>query len=124
MACTECARKSRPILKRSNVSYIARVLALALCLCLSASVCLSVCLSQVGVLSKWMDGSSWFSACRLLLTSSTQYYKEIQVATKIRVLPSGTLSKTPDLHNFASAYRSSKLVIDLARERWTLTLTA
>ena len=28
----------------------------------------SVCLSQVGVLSKWIDGSSWFLACRLLST--------------------------------------------------------
>ena len=56
MACTECARKSRPILKRSNVSYIARVLALALCLCLSASVCLSVCLSVTSRCSIEMDG--------------------------------------------------------------------
>jgi len=35
-------------------------------------------------------------------------FKEIRVSAKIRVLPSGTLSKTPDLENFASAYRSSK----------------
>ena len=32
----------------------------------------------------------------------------------------GTLSQTRDLENFASMYRSSKRVIDLARERWTL----
>jgi len=47
-----------------------RVLAMASCLCLS--VCHSVCLSQVGVLSKRMDGSSWFLAC-MLLSSSTIY---------------------------------------------------
>jgi len=41
------------------------------------SVSLSVCLSQVGVLSKWMDGSSWFLACRLLLIYPTVCCKEI-----------------------------------------------
>jgi len=42
--------------------------------------------------------------------------------SKNKVLPSGTLSQTltPDLENFASAYRSSKRVINLAGERWTL----
>jgi len=34
----------------------------------------------------------------------------------MRVLPSGTLFQTPDLDNFASAYRSSKSLIDLARQ--------
>ena len=75
----------------------------------------SVCLSQVGVLSKWVDGSSWFLAHRLLSTRPTPCFKEIHLSTKIRVLPSGTLSQTPDLENFAMAYRSSKSVIDLAR---------
>ena len=44
-----------------------------------------------------MDG--WIElvlTCRLLLTYPTQCCKEIQVATKIRILHSGTLSKTPD----------------------------
>ena len=57
---------------------------------------LSVCLSQVGVLSKWMDGSSWFLACRLLLTYPTLCCNEIQVSTKMRALSSGTLSQTQD----------------------------
>ena len=83
-------------------------------------VSVSVCLSQVGVLSKWMDRSSWFVACVLLSTYPTLCYKEIQVCTKIRVLPSATLSQTPDSGNFASAYRLSKRIIDLAGERWTL----
>jgi len=33
---------------------------------------------------------------------------------------SGTLAKTPDLENFATAYRSSKRVIKLSRQRWML----
>ena len=41
-------------------AMLARVLAMVLCL----SVC--VCLSQVGVLLKWFDGSNWFSVWRLL----------------------------------------------------------
>ena len=52
----------------------------------------SVCLSLVGVLTKWLDGSSWFLARRLLLTSPPLCFKEIQACTKIRVLPSGTVS--------------------------------
>jgi len=86
----------------------------------SVSVCLSVCLSQVGVLSKWMDGPNWFLACRLFSTFATLSYKEIRLSPKIRALPSKTFSWTPDLENFANAYRSSKRIIDLARERWTL----
>ena len=56
------------------------------------SVCLCVCLSQVGVLVKWLDGSSWFLAWWLVLTCPTLYFKEIRVSTKIRVLSSGTFS--------------------------------
>ena len=56
------------------------------------SVCLCVCLSQVGVLVKWLDGSSRFLAWRLVLTCPTLYFKEIRVSTKIRVLSSGTFS--------------------------------
>jgi len=47
-------------------------------------------------------------------------YKVIQVTSKIKVLSSGTLLLTPDLENFATACRSSKRVINFARERWTL----
>ena len=59
-------------------------------------------------------------ACRLLSIYHTLYFKEIQISTEVRVLPSGTLSQTPDLENFASAYRFSKRVINLDRERWTV----
>jgi len=38
---------------------------------------------------------------------------------KMRVIPSGTLTKIPDFKNFASAYRSLKRVINLAWQWWT-----
>jgi len=49
---------------------------------LAVTMCPSVCLSQVGVLSKWTDGSSWFLARRLLSTSPTLCWKEFQVSIK------------------------------------------
>ena len=58
--------------------------------CLSVSVCLS----QVGVLSKGMNGLIWCLACGLLSTSLTLCFKEIRVSPKIRALPSGTLLQT------------------------------
>jgi len=76
--------------------------------------------SQVGVLSKRMNESSCFLAWELHSTYPTQCFKEIHVPWKIRVLPSGILLQTVDLENFATAYRSSKRAINLARERWTL----
>ena len=45
-------------------------------------VSVSVCLSQVGVLSKGMNGFVWFLAWRLLSTSPTLYVKKTQVSTK------------------------------------------
>jgi len=44
--------------------------------------------SQVGVLSKLMDGSSWFLARRLPSTYPTQSCDEIRLSPKTRVLPS------------------------------------
>ena len=79
------------------------------------ALCLSVCLSIASRsnLSKRMNESSWFG-----MEASSTYpilcYKEMWVSRKIRALPSGTLSQAPDLKYFASAYRSSKHVIDLA----------
>jgi len=57
-----------------------------------------------------LNESSWIFGRRLFSTCPTLCYNEIQISTKIRVLPSGTLSQTPDLENFATAYRSSKLI--------------
>ena len=45
-------------------------------------IAMALCLSQVGVLSKRMDGSSWFLARKLPSTYRTFCYKEIQVSTK------------------------------------------
>jgi len=55
--------------------------------CVHVCVCLSVRLSQVGVLSKGLNGLIWFLAWRLLSTSPILCFKEIQVSTKIKVLP-------------------------------------
>jgi len=95
----------------------ARRYASACTTCGPVSVCLCVrlYLSQVGVLS-----IDLVLAWRLLSANPTLCCAEIQVFTKIIVLPSGTFSWTPDLENFATAYRSSKRAINLARERWTL----
>ena len=82
--------------------------------CGPASVC--VCLSQLGVLSKLLDESGWFLVWELS-TYPTLCCKEIRVSSEIRVLPSGTLFQTLDLENFATAYRSSKRVINFAREK-------
>jgi len=79
------------------------------------SVCLCLCLSQVGVLSKRLNESGCFFCMR---ASFHLCCKEIQVPSVIRVLPSGTLLQTLDLGKIATAYRSSKRVINLARERW------
>jgi len=57
------------------------------------SVCLSHCLSQVGVLSKRLNESSWFLAWDLLSAYPTLRYKEIQVCSKIRVHPLELCSK-------------------------------
>ena len=97
--------------------YASAVLAMGLCLSVCLSVRVRVRLSQVGVLSKRMNESGWFLARELHSTYPTLCYKEIHVPSKIRVPPSGILLQTLDLENFATSYRSSKRVINLARER-------
>jgi len=76
----------------------------------------SVCLSQVGVLSNRINESRWFWARELPSTFPILCYREIQVSPKIKVLPSGTLSQTPVLENFASECRALKRVVDLAQQ--------
>ena len=66
---------------------LARVLVMALCPCLS----LSVCLLQVGVLSKWLNESSWFWHGSFSPLSYT-VLKEIQVSPKIKVLANDKIS--------------------------------
>jgi len=57
-------------------------------------------------------------AWELSSTYPTLCYNDIQVPPKTII--SGTLLLTLDLENFATTYRSSKRVINLARERSTL----
>jgi len=90
------------------VLYDTRVLAIPLCLCLS-----QVSLSQVGVLSKGMNGLIWFLARRLFSTIPTLCFKQTRVSTKTRILPSGT---------FLNSVPIVERGINLARERWTLTV--
>ena len=60
--------------------------------------CLSVCLPQATVLSKWLNRSSWFVTQRLpSLTYPALCYKGI-----IRVFLSGKLSQTLNLVNFSA----------------------
>jgi len=71
----------------------------------------------------WIDGwtdRAVFLECGLLSTYPTLCCKEIHMSAKIRVLPSGSLSQTPNLEHFPSVYPLLKCVIDLARRRWTL----
>jgi len=68
------------------------------------SVCLSVCPSQAGIVSKRVE-SSWFLAWRLTPYIPSCVIRRF-VYPRIRVLPSGNLSRTPDFENFATASKS------------------
>jgi len=60
------------------------------------------------------DTEASFEQSYIALQRNTAIYK-------ITALSSGSFYETPDLENFATAYRSSKRVINLARQRWTLS---
>jgi len=87
------------------------------------SVFPSVCPSQAGTVSNPQDESSWFLAWRLPSTFPTLCFKhtEIWLSPKIRVLPSATLSQTPDLENFATA--KVDCVVNKTRRRSSLLTT-
>jgi len=91
---------------------LARVLSMA-------QLCLSVCLSQVGVLSKRLNELNWFWRGSFLSPILHCVKRKFGIS-KIRVLISGTLSQNLDLEYFGLVYRSSKRVVDFAREMWTL----
>jgi len=80
---------------------------------------MALCLS-VRHKSKGMDGLILFFAWRLSLIYPTLCFKEIQLPTKIRVLPSGTLSRTRDFEIFSTVSRLSNGVINVIRKRWTV----
>ena len=63
------------------------------------------------VTSRYSIETTWriervFGTWRLPSTYPTLSYKEMCVSPKIRILPSGALSQTSDLQNFATASRS------------------
>jgi len=70
---------------------------------------MGLCLSQVGNLSKWMNGSSWIFAQGLRLTCLT-VFKNSDVSNKVTSL--WNLSQSLNLENFAPACRSSQLVVN------------
>ena len=67
---------------------------------------LSVCLSQVGIVSKREDDSSWYSACRLPSAYPSLCCKKTSVPPKVRILFFETLFQTIGLENFATPRRS------------------
>jgi len=89
-----CPRTERNFL---SVLPLDAMLARYMLSCVRPSVHSSVCPSQVGVLSKRLNESSWFLARELHPTYPKLCYEEIWVPPKIRVLPSGTLPQTLDL---------------------------
>ena len=85
-------------------AMLARVLAMALYLSVCLSVCVCFCLSQVGVLSKRMNESSWCLVWELPSTGPALCLKEIQFSPKTRLLTSGTLSQTQNAGLLAMLY--------------------
>ena len=81
-------------------------------------VSVGLCLSQVGILLKQMNELSCFFVRKLPSTSPALCLNRNSGISKNKGTPSGTQSETPDLENFVMAYRSSKHVIDFARQRW------
>jgi len=95
-----------------RVALPARVLAMALCL--------SVCHKSQFYRNGRAHRAGFFLVRELPSSYSMLRYKKIRVSPKVRALRSGTLSYTPGLENFTTTHRSSKRVINLARQRWTL----
>ena len=81
-------------------------------------LCLSVCHKLVFCRNGWTNWAVFWR--RRFFPSILHCFKEMQIFSKIRVPPCGTLLHTLDLENFATACRSSKHFIKLARETWTL----
>jgi len=85
---------------------------------LSSCVCPSVCLSQAGVVSKRLNGSSlfWYGSFLPLCC------KEILVSPKIRVFPSATLSQILYLTWKISPGQVNR-VVNNVHGRWSLLTT-
>jgi len=112
-------------------AILARVLAMTLCPCLSVT---SRCSIEMHGLIFGRFLSTYPTLCSKEIQVSTGTYAAITRSDSDDSTSSRTLSQTPDLYNFASAYRSSKRVINLARQggrskhnkldrRWSAKLT-
>jgi len=78
---------------------------------------LCLCLSQVGVLSNWLDELGWFLATRLPVTYPTLCYNKIGISKKNEGTSPGTLSYTLDFKNFAM--HGSSIVARCCQLSWT-----
>ena len=82
------------------------------------SVCVSLCLLQVGVLSKQQNGSSWFWHERFLRRLLHCVLRKFGYLQKIRILPSGTLKISPRQQNSSTVelvdgtYVSPRVVVE------------
>jgi len=95
-------------------------------LCYSAvnsydSVSVSVCPSVTSRCSvEWLDGSSWSLACRLLSTYLYCILRKSRYLQKIRALPLELCPKLRTSKILLWHIDSRNVVIDSARQRWTL----
>ena len=105
--CSDGEEQRRRSFFYERDAVLSRVLAMILC---HKCRCSIETVERIGLVLAWELPSICHTLC----------CKEIQVRSKISVLPSGTLLQTLDLENFATAYRPSKRGINLAPERWTL----
>ena len=79
-----------------NIFYRATLFAVITCRSVRPSVTSRYCIETTGRIELVFGMKASFYLC----------CKEIRVSPEIRVLPSGTLSETPDLDNFATESRS------------------
>ena len=73
---------------------------------MSLCLCPCLCLSQVGILSKRLNESNWFSACELPSTPSYTVLKRKFVYLQNKGTSLWNFVLNSDLENFATAYRS------------------
>jgi len=67
-------------------------------------------MTQAGIVRKRLNRSSSFLAQRLPSAYPTLRWKGIELSPKLRALPSGTLTQSLDLENFATARRSHRVL--------------
>ena len=73
-------------------------------------------ISRCSVKNGWMHNWASFWHRSFLSPVLHCVQKKFRICSKIMVLPSGTLSQTPDIENFALACQSVRLVISLAQQ--------